>query len=74
MRFNSERLAQLAAMPDEKLWAEIVKMGGSLGYSVPTATPSHADMERIRGAMTGGKINMVEAMQLLRSYGKGRNK
>ncbi len=74
MRINSEKLSELAALPDDRLWAEIVRMGKNFGYSIPERTPPHSDMERIRSAITGSKINLGDAMQLLRMYGKGGGK
>ena len=69
MRINNEKLKELSAMSDANLWAEIVKMGKGFGFSIPEKTPPQCDMKRIRDALNGSKINIGEAMTLLRNYG-----
>ena len=71
MRINKEQLENLAKLPDDKLWAEIVKVGRAHGFSLPEATPPHSDLERLRGAVTGAKLNLGDAMRVLNSYKKG---
>ena len=71
MRINKEQLENLARLPDDQLWAEIVKVGRAHGFSLPEKTPSHSDLERLRGAVTGAKLNLSEAMRVLNSYKKG---
>lgn len=67
MRINSEKLKELAALSDEALWGEICKMGKNFGQSLPSTTPSHTDMERIRAALCGTQINVSDALELLRA-------
>ena len=74
MNINSEKLKELAALPDGELWREIRSMAQNFGYNIPEAVPQHADMERIRSAMCGTRINLGDAMSLLRTYGKERKK
>ena len=70
MKIDREKLDALAALPDEKLWAEVVKIAGMYGYSLPKETPSHADLEKMRGAVKSDKINMSEALRLVNQYKK----
>lgn len=68
MRFNREKLEALAALPDEKLWAEVVRIADSYGYSLPKQTPSHSDLEKLRAAAKSDKINIAEAMRVANQY------
>ena len=68
MRFDKAKLEALAAMPDDQLWAEIVKIADGFGYALPTQTPSHANLEKIRDAARSEKINVSEAMRIVSQY------
>lgn len=68
MRFDREKLEALAALPDDKLWAEVVRIADSYGYSLPTETPSHADLEKMRGAVRSERINVSEALRIVNQY------
>ena len=70
MRFDREKLEALAALPDEKLWAEEVRIADMYGYSLPKETPSHTDLEKMRGAVRSDKINVSEALKLVNQYKK----
>jgi hypothetical protein len=68
MRIDREKIAALAALPDDKLWGEIVTMAAGLGFKLPTKTPPPSDMQRLRSAVTGQKINIGDAMRVLKTY------
>ena len=68
MRINKEELERLCALPDEALWAEVQRIGSAHGFTLPAATPSHEDMEKLRGIAGGSRINMGEAMRILNEY------
>ena len=70
MRFDREKLEARAALPDEKLWAEVVRIADMYGYSLPKETPSHTDLEKMRGAVRSDKINVSEALKLVNQYKK----
>ncbi len=72
MRFDREKLEALASLPDDKLWAEVVRIADSYGYSLPKQTPSHADLEKMRAAARAEKINVSEALRLVNQYKKQR--
>ena len=72
MRFDKEKLEALAALPDDKLWAEVVRIAESYGYSLPQKTPSHEDLEKMRAAARSERINLSEAMRLVNQYKKQR--
>lgn len=71
MRFDKARLEALAALPDDKLWAEIVKIADGFGYALPKQTPPHADLEKMRNAVKTEKINVSEALRIVNQYKKG---
>ena len=74
MKINKEDLARLAALPDDQLWAEVLRVGKSHGINLPTSQPSHADLDKLRGIVSGSRINMGEAFRILNEYrrsGKG---
>lgn len=71
MRIDQNKINELCAMPDDALWAEIVKMGAEHGFTLPSKTPSHADMEKIRGAASGGsRLNLGSALRIINDYRK----
>ena len=72
MRFDREKLEALAALPDDQLWAEVVRIAESYGYSLPQKTPSHEDLEKMRAAARSERINLSEAMRLINQYKKQR--
>ena len=72
MRFDKEKLEALAAMPDDKLWAEVVKIAAGFGYTLPKDTPPHSELEKMRSAVRADKINVADAMRLVNQYKKTR--
>ena len=71
MRINKDELERLARLPDDQLWAEIVRVGRAHGFSLPESTPPHSELEKLRSAVTGAKLNLGEAMRVLSNYKKG---
>lgn len=71
MKFNKEQLQRLAEKPDNELWAEIVAMAKSHGYTLPEATPKKDDLEKIRRAIGGvEKISLTDAAKIISAYKK----
>lgn len=68
MRFDKARLEALAALPDDQLWAEVVRIADSFGYTLPQSTPPHSDLEKMRDAVRSDKINVAEAMRVVNRY------
>ena len=71
MKINKEQLERLASLPDDKLWEEIVNMGKKYGIKMPSATPAHSELEKLRATVRGSRLNVAEAMRILGSYRKG---
>ena len=74
MKINRTEIMRLAALPDDLLWAEIVRIASGYGIALPTSVPPHSEMEKLREAVTGSKINMGDAMRLLNTYRRGSQK
>ena len=72
MRFDREKLEALAAMPDDQLWTEVVRIAAGFGYALPKETPPHSELEKMRGAVRADKINVAEAMRFVNQYKKTR--
>lgn len=72
MRIDKSQLEAIAALPDDKLWATVVSMAKSYGFTLPEKTPPHEELEKLRGAVNSEKINVSEALRLLNNYRKGR--
>ena len=71
MKVNKEQMQRLASKPDNELWAEIVSMAKSHGYTLPEEAPKSEDIERIRRAMLGfEKISLTDAAKILGTYKK----
>lgn len=72
MRFDKSRLEALAALPDDKLWSEVVRIAQSFGYELPKTTPPHQDLEKMRAAVKSERISIPDAVKLINQYKKGR--
>ena len=68
MRLDRSKLEEMAALPDDQLWAQIVKIAGGYGFKLPEKTPTHEEMQKLREMALGSKINMTDAMKLLNQY------
>ncbi|MBR2343233.1 MAG: hypothetical protein IKA64_03170 [Clostridia bacterium] len=74
MRINTEKLAALTALPDEKMWAQIREIASGHGISLPEKCPDSKTMSDIRSAASGGaKINLAEAIRVINRYKKGES-
>ena len=72
MRLDKEKLVALASLPDDKLWAEVVRIAAGFGYTLPKEAPPHSELEKMRDAVRADKINVADAMRLVNRYKKGR--
>ena len=71
MRIDKEKIKSMCALPDDELWAQIVQVGRDHGFTLPSAVPSHSDMERLRDAVNGGsRVNLGAALKIIDSYRK----
>ena len=70
MKFNKQQLDALIALPDDALWAEIVKMAKNYGFTMPEKTPEHSELEKLRNTARGANVNVTEALKMLNEYRK----
>ncbi len=68
MRIDRNKLEEMAALPDDQLWGQIVKIAAGYGFKLPEKTPTHEEMQKLREMALGSKINMTDAMKLLNQY------
>lgn len=72
MKIDNDKLAALAALPDEELWKTVCAIGKSHGFQLPEKTPPHAQIQKMRDAITkGNKPNLREAIKIINEYRKG---
>jgi hypothetical protein len=72
MKIDKEKLDKLLALPDDALWAEIVRVASSYGFNLPQKTPPKEQLNRLRATAGSDKINATEAMRILASIRKGK--
>ena len=72
MRVDKEKLQGLLALPDEELWAEIVKIGGKYGFTLPNTPPPKEQLNKLRSTAKNDRINAAEAIRILGSIRKGK--
>lgn len=68
MKINKEKLDALCAMPDEELWHEVQKIAASYGFKLQGKAPSKEEMQKMRNAVSGSKINFGEALKIINNY------
>ncbi len=74
MKIDKEKLAALAALPDDALWREAVKMAAAYGFTLPEKTPPKETLDRLRSAVLGEKINVMDAARIIKKYRKETEK
>lgn len=73
MKINMDRLRALCALGDDELWREVRVIAGEHGLKLPEGTPPHADMEKMREAVTsGGGISLSDAVKIINGYRRGK--
>jgi hypothetical protein len=69
MKFDKDKLNELVSLSDDELWRTVVEIGRSHGFTLPTRTPEHAELEKLRAiARDGSKMNLGLAMKMLNRY------
>lgn len=69
MRIDKDKLNELVELSDDELWKKVVEIGSTHGFTLPTKTPAHEELEKLRGIVRdGSRMNMVSAMKLLNKY------
>ena len=71
MRLSQEKINELAKMNDKELWAQIQVIARGYGINLPEKTPSHDELEKVRGLIRGGgKVSLSDAYKIINQYKK----
>lgn len=70
MRFNKDQLDRLISLPDAELWNEVRRLASGYGLNLPSDTPRHEEIEKLRSAVRGNKVKLSDAMRILNTYRK----
>lgn len=66
MKLDRDKLNELVSLPDDELWKKVVEIGKSHGFALPTKTPEHSELEKLRSiARDGAKMNVASALKIL---------
>lgn len=69
MKLDREKLNELVSLPDDELWKKVIEIGKGHGFVLPTKTPPHAELEKLRSiAREGSKMNVASALKILAKY------
>ena len=72
MKLDRDKLLEMVALPDDQLWKKVVVIGKGHGFTLPSTTPPHKELEKLRAiAKDGSQLNIVGAMKLLNKYKGG---
>lgn len=71
MKINKEKLSSITSMDDNTLWREIRAIGASYGITLPEKTPPKSELDKVRYALCGTKLNLGEAIGIINNYKKG---
>lgn len=73
MKIDKEKLNKLLALPDEQLWAEIVRVGAGYGFTLPKNAPPKEQIDRLRSTVKGDRVNAADAIRILGLIRKGKD-
>lgn len=69
MKLDKDKLNELVSLPDDELWQKVVEIGRTHGFIMPSKTPQHSELEKLRSiARDGSKLNVNLAMRMLSKY------
>ena len=74
MKLNKDEMKRISSLPDDALWAEIKQMGAAYGFKLPQNAPPHEDLQKLRAAIGGTRLNVADALRVLNGYKKGAGK
>jgi regulator of sirC expression with transglutaminase-like and TPR domain len=71
MKLNQEELKRLSSLSDKRLEEEIRRMAESKGLRLPSASPSHEDLEKLRALLSSENgFGLMDAMRYYNAYKK----
>ena len=63
----------LSKMNDRELWEQIRIIAKGHGISLPDKAPTHEELEKVRGLISGGgRISIADAYKIMNQYKKER--
>ena len=69
MKLDRNKLNEFVSLPDDELWKKVVEIGKTHGFVLPSKTPDHNELEKLRAiARDGAKMNVASALKLLSKY------
>ena len=69
MKLDKNKLNELVSLPDDELWKKVVEIGKSHGFILPSKTPEHSELEKLRSiARDGAKMNVASAVKLMSKF------
>ena len=71
MKLNQEEMKRLSSLSHAQLESEIRRMAAKKGLTLPAASPSHEDLQKLRVLLTSeGGFGLMDAMRLYNAYKK----
>ena len=75
MKINKEKIKELTALEDDRLWQVITQTAQKYGYSLPAEAPSKKEMAKLRNIMNEAeKISAKDILKLMTSFKEKKNK
>ena len=69
MNFDPAKMQQLLTLSDSELWTVLRSIASAKGISLPTATPSAEEMQRLRAVFRNGQnISPEQAARIVDAY------
>ena len=73
MNIDKAKLEALTRLSDDELWAQIRFMAGSHGLRLPSDTPVHSELEKLREiCRSDSKISLIQAMRVVNDLKRGK--
>ena len=73
MKIDKEKIAAMAALPDEELWKKVREIAKENGIKLPEKDPTAKDMQALKAVLLSGeRINPLAAAKLISNLKRGR--
>lgn len=73
MNFDSGAIEKLLTLSDTELWTTLKSIASMNGVTLPSAPPSAAEMQKLRGIFKGGEgLSLEKAQEIVNEYKKGK--
>ena len=69
MKLDKDKLNELVSLPDDELWKRVTEIAREYGFTLPSKTPEHTELEKLRMVVgDGSKMNVAGAFKILSKY------